>query len=328
MPRSSPLQACSACLPARCPAPGSGTGVAPAALACAALPMRALRSLPPVPAILLAIVSVQGGAALAKDLFPALGAVGTAAVRITLSALVLLAAFRPPLGRLTRAQWAAVVPYGVVLGAMNCTFYLALARIPLGLAVTLEFLGPLAVAVLGGRRLMDFLWVVLAAVGIALLAPWDRTSAHALDPVGVALALFAGACWGAYILLGGRVSRRLSEGEGVATGMLFAALTILPFALAGGVLGRLTPGLLGAGLGVALLSSALPYTLELAALRVLPSRTFGILMSLEPAVAALAGLLFLRERLTPGQWAALALVSAASAGATLTARRMAAPLEA
>lgn len=286
------------------------------------------RLLAPVPAVLLGMVSVQGGAALAKDLFPALAALGTAAVRITLSAVVLLALFRPPLARLSRAQWRAVIPYGVVLGAMNAIFYLSLARIPLGLAVTLEFLGPLAVAVLGSRRLSDFLWVLLAAAGIALLVPWDPAQVNALDPLGVVLALVAGACWAAYILLGGRVSRQFTGGQGVATGMLFAMLAVLPFALVDGVLDRLTPPLLGAGLGVALLSSALPYTLEMAALRALPSRTFGILMSLEPAVAALAGLLFLSERLTLLQWLAVVLVSTASAGSTLTARRTTPPVDA
>jgi len=286
------------------------------------------RLLAPVPAVLLAMVSVQGGAALAKNLFPALGALGTAAVRITLSAAVLLALFRPPLARLGRAQWRVVIPYGMVLGAMNTIFYLSLERIPLGLAVTLEFLGPLAVAVLASRRPSDFLWVLLAAAGIALLVPWDPAQVNVPDTLGMVLALVAGACWAAYILLGGHVSRHFTDGQGVATGMLFAMLAVLPVALVDGVLGRLTPPLLGAGLGVALLSSALPYTLEMVALRALPSRTFGILMSLEPAVAALAGLSFLSERLTLLQWLAVVLVSAASAGSTLTARRTPPPLEA
>jgi inner membrane transporter RhtA len=287
-----------------------------------------LPAIPPIPAILGSIVSVQGGAALAKNLFPALGALGTAAVRITLSAAVLLALFRPPLARLGRAQWRVVIPYGVVLGAMNTIFYLSLERIPLGLAVTLEFLGPLAVAVLGSRRPSDFLWVLLAAAGIALLVPWDPAQVNVPDTLGMVLALVAGACWAAYILLGGHVSRHFTDGQGVATGMLFAMLAVLPVALVDGVPGRLTPRLLGAGLGVALLSSALPYTLEMVALRALPSRTFGILMSLEPAVAALAGLSFLSERLTLLQWLAVVLVSAASAGSTLTAGRTPPPLEA
>jgi len=278
-------------------------------------------SLPPLPAVLFSIVSVQGGAALAKGLFPALGAAGTAGVRIALAALVLLVAFRPPLTRFTRAQWAAVIPYGLALGAMNLSYYLSIARIPLGLGVTLEFIGPLVVAVAGSRRFLDFLWVLVAAVGIVLITPWGG-GPGALDMIGVLLALFAGACWAAYIVIGGRLSRLLPEGQGVATGMVFATLVVLPVSLADGVAAKLTPALLAAGLGVALLSSALPYTLEMMALRVLPSRTFGILMSLEPAVATLMGFLFLHERLSPVQWLAVALVSAASAGSTLTARRV------
>lgn len=290
-------------------------------------PVRPSWRLPPIPAVLLAIVSVQGGAAFAKELFPALGAAGTAGMRIGLSALLLLAAFRPPLTRLTRAQWVVVIPYGVVLGVMNLSFYKALERIPLGLAVTLEFAGPLAVAVSGSRRASDFLWVVLAAAGIVLIAPWPGGSST-VDPLGVLLALFAGGCWGAYIVLGGRVSRVFPGGQGVAAGMLFAALTVLPFAFAQGLAAHLTPPLFAASLAVALLSSAVPYTLEMTALRVLSSRTFGILMSLEPAVAALAGLVFLREQLTAMQWLALGFVSAASAGAALTARRVPPPVEA
>ena len=289
--------------------------------------VRPPRALPPIPAVLLAVVSVQGGAAFAKELFPALGSAGTAGMRIGLSALLLIAVFRPPLARLTRAQWGAVIPYGVVLGAMNLSFYQALERIPLGLAVTLEFVGPLALAVFGSRRAADFLWVVLAAAGIALIAPW-RGGVGALDPLGVLLALLAGGCWAAYIVLGGRVSRVFPGGQSVATGMLFASLTVLPFSFAEGLAARLTPPLFMAGLAVALLSSAVPFTLEMMALRVLSSRTFGILMSLEPAAAALSGVVFLRERLTGTQWLALVFVSAASAGAALTARRVAPPVEA
>jgi inner membrane transporter RhtA len=284
-------------------------------------------TLPPIPAVILAVVSVQGGAAFAKDVFPALGSVGTAGLRISLSALMLLAAVRPPLTRLTRAQWSAVIPYGVVLGTMNLSFYVALARIPLGLAVTLEFVGPLSLAVFGSRRTLDFVWALLAAVGILLIAPW-RQGAGAPDLLGVLLALFAGACWAAYIVLGGRVSRVFPGAQGVATGMMFAALTVLPFSFAQGLAARVTPPLFAAGLAIALLSSALPYSLEMMALRVLPSRTFGILMSLEPAVAALAGFVFLHEQLTVTQWLALVFVSAASAGTALTARRVAPPVEA
>ncbi|MDY7224896.1 EamA family transporter [Hyalangium rubrum] len=284
-------------------------------------------TLPPIPAVLLAVISVQGGAAFAKELFPALGAAGTAGMRIGLSAILLFAVFRPPLTRLTRAQWGAVIPYGVVLGAMNLSFYMALERIPLGLAVTLEFAGPLALAVFGSRRASDFLWVVLAAAGIALITPW-RGGVGSLDLLGVLLALLAGGFWAAYIVLGGRVSKVFLGGQSVATGMLFAALTVLPFSFAEGLAARLTPPLFAGGLAVALLSGAIPFTLEMMALRVLSSRTFGILMSLEPAAAALSGLVFLRERLTVTQWLALVFVSAASAGAALTARRVPPPVDA
>jgi len=280
-------------------------------------------SIPPLPAVLGAIVSVQGGAALAKGLFPVLGPAGTVGLRIGLSAIILLA-FRPPLRRLTAEQWRAIVPYGVVLGVMNLVFYFALARIPLGLAVTLEFVGPLGVAVFGSRRAIDVAWVVLAGAGIALITPW---TGGGVDPLGVLLALAAGACWAAYILIGGRVSRLIPGVAAVSAGMLVAAATALPVSVASGGFAHLTWGRAAAGVGVALLSSAIPYTLEMSALRALPARTFGILMSLEPAVAALAGLVFLREVLSPSQWLAVALVIAASAGSTLTARRAAPPAE-
>jgi len=279
-------------------------------------------AVPPLPAVLGAIVSVQGGAALAKGLFPALGAAGTVGLRIGLSAIILLAAFRPSLRRLSAAQWRAVLPYGVVLGTMNMLFYFSLSRIPLGLAVTVEFIGPLAVAVFGSRKAIDVLWVVLAGAGIALIAPW--TGGGGVDPIGVLLALGAGCCWAAYIVLGGRLSRILPGGAAVSVGMLVAAVTAVPVAAAMGGFAHLTLGRLAAGLGVALLSSAIPYTLEMIALKAIPARTFGILMSLEPAVAAITGLLLLAEVLTPTQWMAVALVIAASAGSTLTSRSAAA----
>ncbi len=276
-----------------------------------------LPAIPPIPAILGSIVSVQGGAALAKGLFPALGPTGTVGLRVGISAVILLAAFRPGLRRATAEQWRVLIPYGVVLGVMNLVFYQALARIPLGLAVTVEFIGPLGVAVFGSRRAVDVAWVVLAAAWIALIAPWGGGGA---DVLGVLLALAAGGCWAAYILLGGRISRMIPGGAAVATGMTIAAFIAVPAAVATGGFARLTPALLAAGIGVALLSSAIPYTLEMVALKELPARTFGILMSLEPAVAALAGLVFLHEVLSPRQWLAVLLVIAASTGSTLTSR--------
>ena len=274
--------------------------------------------LPPIPAVLGAIVSVQGGAALAKGLFPVLGALGTCGLRVGFSAVILLAAFRPWRRRITPAQWRALVPYGLVLGMMNLVFYLALARIPLGLAVTLEFVGPLGVAVFGSRRAVDVVWVLMAAAGIALITPW---AGGGVDPAGVLLALGAGACWAAYILLGGRVSRMMSGSDAVAIGMVVASFVVVPAAVSTGGFLRLAPGLAAAGVGVALLSSAIPYTLEMVALKALPARTFGILMSLEPAAAAIAGWLFLHEHLSPRQCLAVALVIAASTGATLTTSR-------
>jgi len=276
-------------------------------------------AIPPLPAVVLGMISVQAGAALAKGLFPALGPLGTVGLHIGLSALILLAAFRPRLHRLSGAQWRAVIPYGVVLGVMNMLFYFSLSRIPLGLAVTVEFSGPLAVAVFGSRKAVDLLWVVLAAAGIALITPW--TGSSSVDPTGVLLAGAAGACWAAYILLGGRLSRILPGGAAVATGMLVAAVIAVPVAAATGGFTGLNPSRFTAGVGVALLSSAIPYTLEMIGLRAIPARTFGILMSLEPALAAFAGLVFLHEMLTPPQWLAVALVIAASTGSTLTGRR-------
>jgi inner membrane transporter RhtA len=279
----------------------------------------------PLVAVVGAILSIVGGATIAKSLFPALGPAGTAGIRIGLSAVMLLAVFRPALTRMTAAQWKAVVPYGFLLGAMNLLFYLAISRIPLGLGVTLEFVGPLGVAVFGSRRKLDVVWVALAALGIALIAPW---SGDGIDPLGVALALGAGACWAAYIVIGGRVSRLLPGGAAVATGMIFATLAVLPVAVADGRLAALTLPLLAVGAAVALLSSAVPYTLEMIALRALPARTFGILMSLEPAAAAVCGLVFLGEVLSGAQWLAVALVIGASVGATVTSRTVHPPVEA
>jgi inner membrane transporter RhtA len=267
------------------------------------------------------MISVQGGAALARGLFPALGPLGTVGLRIGLSALILLAAFRPRLDRLNRAQWHAIIPYGVVLGVMNMLFYFSLSRIPLGLAVTVEFGGPLAVAVFGSHRAVDLLWVVLAAVGIALITPW--TGSGGVDPAGVLLAAGAGACWAAYIILGGRVSRVLPGGAAVAAGMMVAAIIAVPVATTMGGFRHLTAERFTAGIGVALLSSAIPYTLEMIGLKAIPARTFGILMSLEPALAAFAGLIFLHEVLTGPQWLAVVLVIVASTGSTLTSRRAA-----
>ena len=277
-------------------------------------------SLPAVPAVLLSIVSVQGGAAIAKGLFPVLGPAGTTSLRVGLSALVLLLVVRPRLGRLTKAQWRAVVPYGLALGLMNLLFYCALARIPLGLAVTLEFVGPLGLALAGSRRWADAGWALLAGAGIALIAPWQG---QGLDWLGVAFALAAGGAWAGYIVLGQRTAAVLPGRQAVAIGMLFAALPVLPVGIANGSLLGLTPQLLLLGGLLAVFSSVLPFSLEMRALRTLPTRTFGILMSLEPVAAALSGWLLLHERLLPPQWLAVGFIVVASVGATLTTRPVA-----
>jgi inner membrane transporter RhtA len=273
--------------------------------------------IPPVLAVILSIFSVQGGAAVAKGLFPVLGAGSTTLIRVGLSALILMVINRTNLRRLTPQQWKAVIPYGVVLGAMNLIFYMAIKRVPLGLGVTLEFIGPLMLAVIGSRHIMDLLWVFLAAAGIVLIAPWDTKT---VDPFGVFLALLAGAFWAAYIVLGARTSKLINSRDAVTVGMLFGLLMVLPFGMSGGSLLHLTPMLLMKGAGLALLSSAIPFTLEMSALRQMPARAFSILMSLEPAVAALCGLLFLHEALSFYEWIAVMLVVIASAGTALTSK--------
>jgi inner membrane transporter RhtA len=279
-----------------------------------------LLNIPPITAVLFAIISVQSGAAIAKGLFPIIGASGTASLRIAISALILLAVYKPNLFKITSEQWKFVIPYGLSLGAMNLIFYLAIERIPIGLAVTLEFIGPLLVAVLGSKRIIDFLWVLLAAAGIILIAPWSN---NGIDPVGVLFALLAGALWASYIVLGGKISKIMKGGEAVSTGMLFAALLIVPFGIIGNGLINLTPNLWGLGIALALLSSAIPFTLEMKALGQMPARTFSILMSLEPAAAAISGLLFLQEYLSVNEILAVIFVIIASVGATLTSRQKA-----
>lgn len=275
-------------------------------------------NLPPVPAVLLAIISVQCGAAIAKSLFPVIGAIGTTSIRIGISAILLLLAYRPNLFQITPKQWKLVVPYGLCLGAMNLIFYLAIQRIPIALAVTLEFIGPLLVAIIGSRRLIDYCWVLLAATGIVLIAPWSN---NRIDALGVLFALLAGALWAAYIVLGGKISKIMNGGQAVSTGMLFAAILILPFGFYENGLANLTPKLFSMGIALALLSSAIPFTLEMKALGQLPPRTFSILMSLEPAAAAVCAFIFLQESLSFYEILAVVCVVIASAGSTLTAKR-------
>ena len=277
-----------------------------------------LFNIPPIPAVLFAIISVQSGAAIAKTLFPAIGAAGTASLRIGISAIILLAIYRPNLFKITPNQWKIVISYGLSLGAMNLIFYLAIERIPIGLAVTLEFIGPLLVAVIGSKRLIDYLWVLLATAGIVLIAPWSN---NGIDLLGVLFALLAGAFWAAYIVLGTKVSKIMKGGDAVATGMLFASILIVPFGISENGLNNLTPTFLYLGIALALLSSAIPFTLEMKALGQLPTRTFSILMSLEPAAASICAFIFLQEYLTFNEILAVVFVVIASVGSTITSKR-------
>lgn len=279
-------------------------------------------SVPPTSLVLLAIVSMQLGSATAKGLFDTVGPAGAVFLRVGVAAVLCTAIWRLPPRGLPRSDYAVAALFGLVLGGMNLCFYLALARIPLGVAVTLEFTGPLAVAILGSRRALDLLWGVLAAGGILLLAPLGTFgvlgagSAPQIDPVGAGFALLAGGFWASYILLGGLVGRSLGSGTGLALSTCVAAAALAPAGIAGGGVDLLRPEILLGGLAIALLSTAIPYSLELEALKSIPARVFGVLMSLEPAVAALIGFVVLSEEPGLRALAAIVLVSVAAAGSS------------
>ena len=261
--------------------------------------------------VIAAAVSPQIGAVIAVSLFDELGPAGAAFLRLTFAALVLWGIWRPRLAGDLRLAAA----FGLSLGLMNLSFYEAISRIPLAVAVTIEFTGPLLVAVIGSRRPLDVVWVVLAGVGIVLLV---NPGGGSLDPVGVGFALAAAVCWMAYIYLSKRTGAAFPGGSGLAIAMAVGALIVLPagVAQAGGALGQ--PVLLGSALVVALASSVLPYSFELVALRRLPEAVFGVLMSLDPAIAALAGFLVLHQELGPRDLVGIAMVIVASAGASLS----------
>jgi inner membrane transporter RhtA len=267
--------------------------------------------------VLASIFSVQCGAALATTLFDQIGSGGAVFLRTALGALVMLAVGRRDLRVLRGSQLRDVVLFGLVLAAMNLCFYAAIDRLPLGTAVTLEFVGPLGVAVFGSRRRQDVLWALLAAVGILLLS--DSFGGGDVDVGGVLLALLAGALWAAYILQSARVGNSYPGLGGLAMAMAISAALVAPFGIAQGGSELLSASVLAIGLAVGLLSSAIPYALELEALRRLPNAVFGVLMSLEPAVAALVGFLALSQGLAPVEAVAIGLVVAASAGALRSA---------
>ena len=278
----------------------------------------ASQTLVPVVVILIAMISIQCGAALAKSLFPSAGATGITALRLGIGTLILCLVFKPWRLRFSAQQRTALMLYGIALGAMNYLFYLSIRTVPLGVAVALEFTGPLALALFGSRRATDFIWVLLALLGLWWLLPLGHSFSH-VDPLGAALAIGAGACWAIYILAG----RRAGADHGPATvamGSVIGSLIFVPLGLAFAADGIWQLSVLPVALAVAVLSSALPYSLEMVALTRLPARTFGTLMSIEPAMAALSGMLFLGESLTLIQWLGLLAIIIASAGSTITSR--------
>jgi inner membrane transporter RhtA len=272
----------------------------------------------PVGTLLLGMLSFQLGAAVAKQLFPLVGAQGATAMRLGLGALILWV-LRRPWRRLAGKQgWASLWGYGVTLGVMNLCFYMALRTIPLGIAVALEFIGPLAIALFGSRRVIDLLWVLLVLVGLALLLPW-QANVQALDSIGVLYALAAAVGWASYILLGRRAGAAFG-GDAVAVGSAIGALIVVPVGIAHAGAALLAVNTLPFAFGVAVLSSALPYSLEMYALTRLPARTVGILVSIEPAMGALLGWIFLNERLDLFQSLAIVAIIVASIGAVFSAR--------
>jgi inner membrane transporter RhtA len=282
-------------------------------------PPTALRAIWPLAALLVAMVSVQMGAALVKGMFSQVGVAGATSLRLALASLMLIAVWRPWRGLPKARETRSLLIYGVAMGVMNFCFYSALARIPLGIAVALEFSGPLAVAIAASHRALDFVWVALAALGLLALLPMGLAH-EPLSPAGVAFALAAGACWALYIVFGQKAGS-LHGGMTAALGTVIGAVVVAPFGLAQAGVALLDPKILPAACGVALLSSALPYSLEMYALTRLPTRTFGVLMSGEPALGALSGWCFLHESLSIVQWAAVVSIMLASAGSAITSRR-------
>ncbi|MEE4224577.1 threonine/homoserine exporter RhtA [Pseudomonas viridiflava] len=269
----------------------------------------------PLGLLIIAMISIQSGASLAKSLFPVVGAQGTTALRLIFASLILLLVLRPWRARLTARSLRTVMLYGISLGSMNMLFYMSLQTVPLGIAVALEFTGPLAVALWASRKLIDFLWVALAVIGLLLLIPIGESSTS-IDLVGAGYALGAGACWAAYIVFG----QKAGADNGIQTaalGVTIAALFIAPIGVVHAGTALLDVSLIPAALGVAVLSTALPYSLEMVALTRMSARTFGTLASLEPVFAALSGLIFLHEDLSFTQWMAIGAIIVASIGATL-----------
>lgn len=280
--------------------------------------MRRFGNILPLLAVLGSVTALGIGTSFAKQLFPLVGSLGTTALRVGFSALILLLLWRPWRWPLSRQDAVSIVRYGIALGFMNLLFYMSLRTIPFGVAVAIEFSGPLAVAMYASRKPVDFVWLALAIGGLALLLPLGQGAAS-LDPEGVIYALLAAICWGAYIVFGKRVGH-LHAGHSVALGLSVAALTVVPFGIWHAGTALLDPHILLFGLGVAAISSAIPISLEMMALKRLPQQAFGIMTSMEPAVAALLGLIMLDERLSSLQWMAVVCIMMAAIGSATTAR--------
>lgn len=303
-PQTEPVAAAQDAAPAVTASAGAGAG-------------RRRGSLGPVGLVLAGCVSVQFGAALAVSLMPRAGAIGVVTLRLVVAAVVMLVVCRPRLRGHSRADWGTVLAFGIAMGGMNLLFYQAAARIPLGIAVTFEVLGPLALSVFASRRLVNVLWAGLALCGVFLLGG-AGDGLGGLDPAGVGFAVAAGVCWATYIVFSARTGRRFPQADGLALAMAVAAVLCLPLGIATAGAKLIDPVTLGLGAAVAIMSSVLPYTLELIALRDLPASTFAVMMSLEPAVAALSGFLVLSQDLAWSEVLAITLVIAASMGAVRT----------
>lgn len=280
-------------------------------------PVGSLTRVSPTVLVLLSIASTQLGSAIAKSLFEQLNPFAVVLLRVGFAAIVLLLVWRPRWRTIPSSTYSSLILFGLALALMNLSFYLAIERVPIGIAVALEFIGPLGVAVFNSRRWKDVLWVALAALGILLLAPIGEMR---VDVIGFLLALTAGAFWAAYILLSVRVGQALPGGVGLALAMMCGAVCLLPVGIAFGEMHSLTPYLLIVGIGVSLLSSVLPYSFELEALRWMPVQIFGILLSLEPVAAAGIGFIVLGETLKIRAVIAVLLITIAAAGATRYSR--------
>ena len=269
--------------------------------------------------ILISMTSIQCSACLAKTIFPIIGAAGTTALRIIAAAIILILVGRPWRKRFSIQTWKATILYGLSIGCMNLCFYTAISLLPLGVAVGLEITGPLTVALVSSRKLTDFIWIALAVTGLYILLPLRLDDT--IDPAGAAYALGAATCWGLYILFGKKMGTTGGDVAAVAMGMLIGSCVVFPVGLASAGLSMFAPGILPYGILLGIFSSALPYGLEIYALKNLPTHTFGVLESLNPALASFTAFLFLQEVLTPGQWLALGCITVATIGVTICSRR-------